>query len=152
MTKAFGYLKIETGLVIMGRRHPEHHYQSIENRLVVENAPRAVLEAYSKCRFVVVPSVYPEPFGTVTLEAMSYKKAVIASRTGGLTDVVVDGETGILVPPNDPEALTSAMNYLLENLTVAEGMGQKGYERWRQNFTPEVVAPQIEELYQSLIS
>ena len=83
----------------------------------------------------------------MTLEAMSHKKAVIASRIGGLTDIVADGETGILVPPNNSEALANAMNYLLENPEVADRMGQKGYERWRQFFTPEVVVPKIEQIY-----
>lgn len=49
------------------------------------------------------------------------------------------------------QALSQAINYLLENPSVAENMGQKSYERWKQNFTPESVVPKIEELYESLV-
>jgi glycosyltransferase involved in cell wall biosynthesis len=153
LVEAFSRITTKTKLVVMGRKHPDYHYQSTQNCLVLENVPReAILEAYPKCRFLVVPSVFPEPFGIVNLEAMSHKKAVIASKTGGLTDIVIDRETGILVTPNDPEALANAIRYLLENPGVADSMGQKGYERWLQTFTPEVVVPQIEKIYQSLIS
>jgi glycosyltransferase involved in cell wall biosynthesis len=153
LIEAFGRITTKTKLVVMGRKHPDYHYQSTQNCLVLENVPReAILEAYPKCRFLVMPSVWPEPFGIVNLEAMSHKKAVIASKIGGINDIIIDGETGILVPPNDPEALANAIRYLLENPGVADHMGQKGYERWMQTFTPEVVVPQIEKLYQSLIS
>jgi glycosyltransferase involved in cell wall biosynthesis len=82
---------------------------------------------------------------------MSHKKAIIVSEVGGFTDIVVNGETGILVPPNDADALSKAINYLLENPKVAADMGQKGFERWKQIFTPDVVLPKIEELYGSLV-
>jgi len=49
------------------------------------------------------------------------------------------------------QALSQAINYLLENPKVAEKMGQNGYERWKQNFTTEAVVPKIEELYESLV-
>lgn len=141
--------KIE--LVLIGAKHPAYHYEGTADILVIENAPyKMVAEAYQRCRFAVFPSIWPEPFGLVNLEAMSYKKAVIASNIGGFTDVVVDGETGILVPPGDGEALSQAIKYLLENPDVVEEMGQEGYKRWKENFTPEVVVPKIEELYQSL--
>jgi len=66
-----------------------------------------------------------------------------------LAEVVADRETGILVPPGDVEALSQAIKYLWENPEVADRMGQKGYKRWQQNFTPEVAAPKFEEVYNS---
>lgn len=148
---AYQKLGTRTKLVLIGAKHPAHHYEGTENILVLQNAPYGVvMEAYRNCRFAVFPSIWPDPCPTVAFEAMSHKKAIIASRAGGFTDIVADGETGILVPPHDAQALYQAMNYLLANPKVAEEMGQKGYERWEQNFTPEVVVPQIEELYESL--
>jgi len=148
LIEAYQKLHSQTKLVVIGTRHPNYHYKSAENVLVIENAPRELLiEAYRNCRFAVFPSIWPEPFGIVVLEAMSHKKAVIASLIGGLTDIVVDGETGILVPRDDSESIADAIKYLLENPEVADDMGQKGYERWRQLFTPEVVVPKIEQLY-----
>jgi glycosyltransferase involved in cell wall biosynthesis len=142
----------EAKLVVIGRKHPAYRYESTESILIIEDAPAHVLlEAYPRCRFAFVPSVFPDPCPTVAFEIMSYKKAVVASKIGGLTDIVADGETGILVPPNNPGALRDAIIYLLENPGVAEEMGQKGYERWRRLFTPEVVVPKIERIYQSLL-
>lgn len=97
------------------------------------------------------PSIWPDPCPTVAFEAMSYKKIIITSSAGGFTDVVLDGETGILVSPNETEALSNALNYLLGKPEVAEKVGNKGYERWRQNFTPEAVVSKIERLYHSLL-
>ena len=118
----------------------------------MENAPHpVVIRAFRNCRFAVFPSLWPEPCATVTLEAMSCKKAVITSDAGGFPDVVKGDETGIMVPPNDVKALHEAMGYLLENPEVASRMGQKGYGRWKEMFTSEVVVTRIENLYKSLL-
>lgn len=141
-----------TKLVLIGAKYPGQDYQSTGKISIIENAPfDIVVEAYQRCRFAVFPSVWAEPFGIVAIEAMSYKKAVIATKIGGLADIVVDRETGMLVPPNNPKALCEAMTYLLENPEIAERMGQKGYKRWKQNFAAEVVVPKIEQVYESLI-
>jgi len=149
---AYHKIGTATKLLIIGYSHPDHHYQSTDNVVLIKNAPYDLLrEAYQNCRFIILPSIRPEPFPVVTLEAMSQKKAVIASRIGGLAETVVDKETGLLVPPGDVEALSQAIEYLLANSNVADRMGQKGYERWQQCFTPEVAAPKFEELYKSIL-
>jgi len=132
-------------------RHAAYHVKNIEHITIIENAPGSlVMEAYQKCRFAVFPSIWSEPCPTVAFEAMSHKNAVIATSTGGFTDIVVDGETGILVPPSDAKALATAITYLLENPEIAQKMGEKGYQRWLDKFTPDAVVPRIEEVYQSL--
>jgi glycosyltransferase involved in cell wall biosynthesis len=152
LIQAYQKLNTQTKLVLIGARHPAYHYKNTENITIIENAPyEVVTQAYRNCRFAVFPSIWPEPCPTVTFEAMSHKKAIIVSEVGGFTDIVVNGETGILVPPNDTDALAQAINYLLENPKVAADMGQKGFERWKQIFTPDVVLPKIEELYQSVV-
>lgn len=83
---------------------------------------------YAASRFVVMP-VYNVNFQagvTTILEAMAMEKAVICSRTPGQTDVVVEGETGLYVPPEDPQALKEAITFLLENPAEAERMGKNG--------------------------
>jgi glycosyltransferase involved in cell wall biosynthesis len=68
--------------------------------IVIKNASHDfVMEAFGRCLFSVVPSLWPEPFGQVAVEAMAVHKPVIASAHGGLTDIVIDGETGLLVEP-----------------------------------------------------
>jgi glycosyltransferase involved in cell wall biosynthesis len=151
LVEAYQKIRAQTKLVLIGASHPSYRYQGTDDILVKENAPyNLVLEAYQKCHFAAFPSIWPEPFGIVVLEAMSQKKAVIATNIGGFTDSIVDGKTGILVPPNDVGALATAISYLLENPNVVEEMGQAGYKRWKENFTPEVVVPKIEELYHSI--
>jgi len=87
-----------------------------------------LFRAYKLADVVAIPSRY-EPFGIVTLEAMAAAKPVVASRVGGLREIVVDGETGILVPPDDPYALAAAIERLLDNPELAAEMGRRGRQR-----------------------
>ena len=149
---AYQKLDTPTKLVLVGIKHPDYTYKGSGNIVVIENAPRnIVMQAMSRCRFAIFPSVWPEPFGIVALEAMSCKKAVIASEIGGLKDIVVDGNTGILVPPDDPDSLARAISYLLQNPKRGLEMGQSGYERWLKNYTSDAVIPEIIETYQALV-
>ena len=99
----------------------------------------------------VCPSVY-EPLGIVNLEAMACSTAVVASRVGGIPEVVDDGVTGLLVPPDNPAALADALNLLLRDPGRAEAMGRAGRERAVTEFSWETVAAQTVTLYESLIS
>ena len=99
----------------------------------------------------VCPSVY-EPLGIVNLEAMACSTAVVASRVGGIPEVVDDRVTGLLVPPDNPAALADALNLLLRDPGRAEAMGQAGRERAVTEFSWETVAAQTVTLYESLIS
>ena len=88
-------------------------------------------QLYADSLFVVMP-LYNVDFQagvTVILEAMAMEKAIICSGTPGQTDVVIDGETGIYVPPEDPVALRDAIAYLLANPEVATRMGKAGRRR-----------------------
>lgn len=152
LINAYGNLNTTTKLVLIGAGHLSDKYKGAGNIIAIENASDELLtEAYRRCCFTVFPSIWPEPMATVSFEAMSHKKAIIASRTGGFTDIVVDGETGLLIPPNDSEALAQAIRYLLANQKVAVSMGEMGYDRWRKNFSAEIVVPEIEHLYRNLL-
>jgi glycosyltransferase involved in cell wall biosynthesis len=74
-------------------------------------------------------SVVPEPFGRVLIEAMALGRPVIAPREGGPLAVVVDGETGLLVPPRDPDALADALEILLADPARRDAMGRAGRAR-----------------------
>jgi len=154
LTEAYRRLDTSTKLVLIGVEYPHHSYRAHDSRVIlISNPPRGVvLDAYSRCRFVVFPSVWPEPAGRVAFEAMAQRKAVVASRTGGIVDIVADGETGILVPPGDADALSEAMGRLLSDPQNAAALGQSGYERWSRLFTPDAVVPQIEEVFRGLLN
>jgi glycosyltransferase involved in cell wall biosynthesis len=84
---------------------------------------------YEKADICVFPSVWPEPFGRVAVEAMTAGKPVIASRIGGLKDIVVDGKTGFLVKPGDADELAKKIDILLDNPKLRDSMGKNGRER-----------------------
>ncbi len=105
-----------------------------------------VQKAIDGAAIVVVPSI-GEGFGMVALEAMERGRPVIASSVGGLPEIVVDGETGIVVPPGDAEALADAIVRLAGDLDAAEAMGRRARERALGEFPPERSAARIEELY-----
>ena len=91
-------------------------------------------QVYADSNFVVMPlyNVNFQAGVTAILEAMAMSKAVICSQTPGQTDVVIEGETGLYVPPEDPEALRSAIEYLIDHPEEAERMGRGGRKRIEQ--------------------
>lgn len=86
-----------------------------------------------------MPSIY-DPMPNVFLEAMTYELPCIASQAGSMPEMVADGETGLLVPPRDPDALLAAMRRLAEDPDAARRMGEAGRERVLSRFTWDGVA------------
>jgi glycosyltransferase involved in cell wall biosynthesis len=105
-----------------------------------------VQTAIENAAIVVVPSL-GEGFGMVALEAMERSRPVIASAVGGLPEIVVDGETGLVVPPGDAEALAEAMVALASDLRRAAAMGEAGRRRAIESFTEDRSTSGIEALY-----
>lgn len=99
----------------------------------------------------VVPS-RSEGLGLVAVEAMAAGRPVVASRTGGLPEVVVDGETGLLVAPEDPDGLARAIRMLLADPERSARMGAAGRERARALFSAERMAAETAALYEELIA
>jgi len=100
---------------------------------------------------VAIPSRWEEPFGMVAAEAMMAGTAVVASRSGGLTEIIRDGETGLQVPPDNADALASALLRLLRDRDLAERMGQAGREVALTEFNEAVVVDRFVQLYQWLV-
>jgi glycosyltransferase involved in cell wall biosynthesis len=87
---------------------------------------QGIQEYYRKAIAVIVPSIIPENCPLVVLEAMMASRPVIASRIGGIPELVQDGVNGYLVTPNDPAALATAMKRVLRNIPEAREMGERG--------------------------
>ena len=117
----------------------------------VLSAAAGLVGGRASLQIAVAPSVWPEPFGVVVLEAMAAGRPVIASRIGGLPDVVVDAETGLLVSPGDPIELREALERLLADQDLCEQLGQAGQRRLEQ-FRAGAVIPHIEQIYRMVIS
>jgi glycosyltransferase involved in cell wall biosynthesis len=107
-----------------------------------------VLEALRRALFTVAPSIWSDPFPLVALEAAAAGKPTIASRIGGLQDSVVDGETGLLVPPGDRPALAAAMRRLIDAPALRKTMGAAAANRRAKLYAADAVVPQYEEAYE----
>jgi glycogen synthase len=124
-----------------------------------------VIQLYSHAAVFCCPSIY-EPFGIINIEAMACKTAVVASRVGGIKEVVVHGETGILVPLEQetiapfeaahPDQfsrdLATAINKLMADEPLRTSMGAKGRSRVEQYFDWKAIAQQTENLYKKILS
>jgi glycosyltransferase involved in cell wall biosynthesis len=99
---------------------------------------------------LVMPSLQ-EGLGVAALEAMAAGRPVVASRVGGLAESVLDGTTGLLVPPRDPAALAEAIAQLASSQALAQAMGKQGRDRVRREFSLENMAGQNESYYYELV-
>ncbi len=112
---------------------------------------------YENCDIFVLPAIVDkrgdtEGLGVVLLEAMSYKKPVIASRVGGIVDIVKDRETGILVSEKSPEELRDAILLLLKDDNLREAIAERGYKFVQREFSWERITNQLKDLYEDLLS
>jgi starch synthase len=126
---------------------------------------QTVRELYSHAAVFCCPSIY-EPFGIINLEAMACETAVVAAAVGGIKEVVVDGETGFLVPidqmdqspfePRDPDKfardLAARVNQLITNPEVCEKFGRAGRKRAEEKFGWAAIAAQTKVLYEQLLA
>jgi glycosyltransferase involved in cell wall biosynthesis len=124
---------------------------------------RMVYELYSQAAVFCCPSIY-EPFGIINLEAMACETAVVASAVGGIKEVVVDGETGWLVPleqmkespfePLHPEKfsrdLAAKINQLMADPDLREKFGKAGRKRAEEKFRWSAIAEETKQLYETL--
>lgn len=102
--------------------------------------------------FVFPTFYYNECFPLVILEAMRYSLPVISTREGGIPDIVIDGQTGILVEKNDPEALADAIASLIEDPELARRMGHAGRKRLEENFTERQFEKRFTDILHTLLS
>jgi len=110
-----------------------------------------VVQLYSHAAVFVCPSIY-EPFGLINLEAMACGTPVVASRVGGIPEVVVDGETGWLVPPGDPATLAATLREALSDRARARRMGEAGRRRVEAHFSWDRIAERTLAVYADAIA
>jgi starch synthase len=143
-----------------------HEVQKTRNNVIWIDkmvTKKEIIELYSHAAVFCCPSIY-EPFGIINIEAMACDTAVIASAVGGIKEVVVHNETGILVPvkqqkeapfePIDPDKfardLANGINKVIADPVLRKSMAKKGRKRVEEHFDWIAIAKQVEELYKSL--
>jgi glycosyltransferase involved in cell wall biosynthesis len=164
LIEAIALLKDRTArLVIVGDGPERPRLESLSRQNGLANRvaflgkiPDADLRrAYADASVFVLPSVVDargdtEGLGVVLLEAMNYGVPVIASRIGGIVDIVADGESGLLVPPGDAPALAAALDRILGSQDAARRLGEAGRRRLREQFSWDAIVARWEAVYRSV--
>jgi glycosyltransferase involved in cell wall biosynthesis len=123
-------------------RHLAQRLGVADRVTMVGKVPRPeVVREFAEADFLVLPSRF-EPFGIVLLEAMAAGLPVVASRVGGIPEIVSEGETGLLVEPDNPDALAEALRLLCQNESLRFSMGRSARERVKR-YAWDSVVPRI---------
>jgi glycosyltransferase involved in cell wall biosynthesis len=152
-------------LEIIGRVYDNKYFSLLQElakdknvKFITDANDEATIAAYRSALVTVLPSVYkdinamkhpaPELLGLVLLESMACGTPVICTNVGGMPEIVRDGVTGFIVPPNDPIALREKIHWLLDHPDQAAQMGQQARSEVLKNFTWDSVAKRCLEAYQ----
>jgi glycosyltransferase involved in cell wall biosynthesis len=154
--RAFASIPVALKLVIVGDGPSLKSLKDLASELRINSkvtfagwlAHEKLHELYQQADMVVVPSIWPEPFGIVGIEAMAHGRPVLAYDVGGICQWLDDGCTGILVKRGDEKALVEKIVYLLQNPDLAERMGQAGRRRVEKYFVPEAHVKPLVALFE----
>jgi glycosyltransferase involved in cell wall biosynthesis len=124
----------------------------IEDKVVYTGDVPDIRAAYAALDISVLPSQQPEPFGGVVIESMASGKPVIGTNIGGTVEQIEDEKTGLLIPPGDPEALSTALRRLLDDPSLRARFGEAGKVRFEQMFEFELFYERIRRIYSEVIS
>jgi glycosyltransferase involved in cell wall biosynthesis len=111
----------------------------------------AVRSCYDAAALVVIPSVWPENFPTVALEALGVGRAIVGADVGGIPELVTTGENGLLVPPGNVEALAVALDDLLSDFNLLRAMGEQSARRGR-GYGEETFLDRLETHYEEVVA
>ncbi len=142
-------------LVGEGRSEQDLRWQAFESGVdesFIFTGPREDIEAILSAMDVFVSSSLWEGLPTVVLESMASKTPVVATDVSGNSELVIDGETGILVAPGDAEALADGILRMLSDPIAAETMAERAYAFVDKDFRMTSIARQLEDIYQELVT
>lgn len=124
---------------------------NLENRISFLGLRQDVAQIMALSDIILLSSL-SEGFGLVLLEAMAVRRCIVASEVGAIPEIVVNGVTGLLVPPSNSNAIAMAITSLEQNPLLKDELGVAGYSRLKQHFTVEQMARKTEELYCKVLS
>ena len=123
----------------------------IGNKVIFTGLRKDIPQIIACLDILVLPS-WREPFGRVMLEAMAMVRPVIATDCGGPGEIIINGETGVLVPIKKPTLLAESMIKLLRNPNERRKLGEAGYKLVRSRFALEEQVKKVTDLYQKLLA
>ena len=145
-------------LAIAGAGHYEDHLKRTVKELKIEQnvnflghlRREQLFDLYKRLKILIVPSIWPEPFGKIGIEAMSVGRPVIATNIGGISEWLLNGETGFLIPPKDSSMIADKVIELLSNQALLKDMSYKARIQ-AENFSIEEHVKKIVKLYKEII-
>ncbi|MEP7377982.1 MAG: glycosyltransferase family 4 protein [Chloroflexota bacterium] len=150
LLQAYNRLEGAPPLVVIGTKWSDTPRRFPPKVIVQEDVPHAaVMAAWRRATIGIVPSVAPDPCPTVALEAMASGVPLVASRNGGLSEMVDDGATGLLVEPGDADQLRRALITLLDDEAMRRRMGEAAQRR-AVSFMATTVIDRLEGIYRQL--
>jgi glycosyltransferase involved in cell wall biosynthesis len=123
---------------------------ALTDRVVIIPFQEEIWKFWDSIDMAVVPSTEPEPFGMVAIEAMLSKKPVIAANHGGLTEIVIPNETGLLFEPNNANALANALESIIVDPEKRQFFGENGYNRTINHFSLQKHVEKFEDIFQKI--
>jgi glycosyltransferase involved in cell wall biosynthesis len=123
---------------------------NLDNRIRFTGFQANVARAMSQIDVVIMPSLN-ETFGLTIVEAFALKKVVIGSDVGGIPELVIHGQTGLLFPAKNSSALAETILYVYNNKEEAHTMAMNGYDYFKKNFTSEIMTENTVRYYESVI-
>jgi glycosyltransferase involved in cell wall biosynthesis len=124
----------------------------LEHQVVIVPFYDKIFDLWQSVDIAVVPSTEPEPFGLVAVEAMLAGKPVVASNHGGLSEIILNNDTGFLITPNNEIALQTAIQNLIDNPNLRKKMGESGRTRALSNFSIKSYVCQIEACIETVLA
>jgi glycosyltransferase involved in cell wall biosynthesis len=141
---------VEQGGAFQTALEHEAERLGVGDRVVFAGRRANAADLVGELDVLALPS-WTEGLPLVVLEAMARRRPVVATPVGGTPEVVVDGETGLLVPPRDPDALAAALRRLLADADLRRRMGDAGYERVRERFSADAMTGRVLEIYDEVL-
>jgi len=163
LLNSLDFLETTINLLIIGPHSNDEYSKEILSQIDRENKKGEhriiyagsvsidnLVNCLQKSSIFICPSL-SESFGIVNVEAMSCGTPVIASDIEGIRDIIESGESGILVPPNDPIKLAEAIQFLLDNEYIRIKLGSEGRKKVEREFSWDVIAKRLCEIYEGMV-
>lgn len=123
----------------------------VQDSIVFTGEVQDVKAAYAALDISVMASATPEPFGGVTIESMAFEKPVVGTNIGGTPEQIVEGETGILIPPNDPQSMAAGIARLMDSEELRIKMGKAGRKRFENEFGFEPYYARMSQVIEEVV-